>query len=264
MPDEPVRLPLRVAFLEFGVPGLAAHYREVMQEVVPLPPIGPPFSVDELWRHEGSGTPLPEHSHLVALFEAQTARYRAAVQRREEAWQALEPGFRNLVALGEVVLEGLQCVPTLATARSTIPSLWARLLIFDAASNRITTTVQDSEFIDVVAYRATRPISAVTNDPMQTSAMPEVGRSAPPRPRGRESYEPLIEAALRANWDEVQGRAEKRQEQRPIWSELARSLHKQLVKEHRGSKGQIPHEQTIRTRLPQIYARLLSENPVRK
>jgi hypothetical protein len=69
---------------------------------------------------------------------------------------------------------------------------------------------------------------------------------------------------LRAIWDEVQGRAAKRQEQRPNWSELARILHRRLVKEHRNDGAKIPQLQTIRKRLPDIYSRLLSENPVRK
>ena len=186
------------------------------------------------------------------------------MQRRQNAWQALEPGFRQRVASGEVVLEGLQCAPSLATARSTIPTLWARLLIFDALSNKVSTTVQNVAFMDVTAYRARQQRSAgasaaaLPDDPSPPVAIPAS------RPRGRTSYEPLIEEALRANWDKVQQRAADHPEQRPVWTEAARLLHNWLCKEHRNKRQQIPHFDTIRTDLPKIYDRVLSEKPVRK
>ncbi|MFC7737520.1 hypothetical protein ACFQX4_17100 [Roseomonas sp. GCM10028921] len=201
---------------------------------------------------------------MAALYERQLAAHDAAVKRRENAWDALEPSFRDRVASGEVVLEGLQSAPTLATARSAIPSLWARLLIFDAGSNRVSTTVQNVEFIDVTAYHSVQRVNAVTIAAVLTTPWTEADAANPPRPRGRTSYNALIESDLRANLEEVRRRAAQNPGQRPNWSELARAMHKRLTKQQRSGGGQIPHVETIRTRLPDIYARLLSKKPVRK
>ncbi|MCI0753557.1 hypothetical protein [Teichococcus vastitatis] len=210
------------------------------------------------------GIPPKPDPFLAARFEKQQARYDAAVQRRQEAWQALEPGFRKRVASGEVVLEGLQCAPVLATARSVIPALWARLLIFNTAGNEISTTVQNLKFMDVTAYHTGQRIRADAGAAALPDDLSAAATIPAPRPRGRESYEPLIEAALDANWDKVQERAARHPEQRPVWSEAAKILHNWLRKEHRDDGQKIPHFDTIRTRLSQIYARRLSEKPVRK
>jgi hypothetical protein len=264
VPAKPESLPLREAFLAFNDPALVENWRQVMQEAVPIPPIGPPYSADEAWRAEMLGAPVKPDPHLAALFQVQHARFDAAIRRRQEAWQALEPSFRAQVAAGEVVLEGLQCAPLLATARSLIPALWARLLIFNTASNKISTAVQGVEFVDVTARRVMPQIGVPQSAAVLAEGPLEEIPAAPPRPRGRESYEPLIEEALRANWDEVQRRLTSREQQRPNWSELAVAMHRRLVRGNRNSGAKVPHVQTIRTRLPGIYARVLSENPVRK
>jgi hypothetical protein len=250
--------------LTFSDPTLVAQYCKIVQGPVPLPTLGPLFSVDELRRHEQFGTPLERDPHIVKLFEGLNSRHEAAMERQRKAWRALESDFRTRVASGEVLLDGLQCAPTLATSRSPIPALWARLLVFCFAQNKIATTVQNVEFIDVMGYRAGRQISAGTTPAVQPNIPSKAVTVSAPRPRGRMSYEPLIEADLRANWDEIRRRAANRPGQLPVWSELARAMHKRLDRARRNGGGAIPHVQTIRTHLPQIYARLLSENPVRK
>jgi hypothetical protein len=49
----------------------------------------------------------------------------------------------------------------------------------------------------------------------------------------------------------------------PVWSELARFVRKRLIKSE-GRAKPIPHEHTIRKRLPLIYAQLLDETPAQK
>lgn len=216
VPAKPESLPLREAFLAFGDPTLVEHWRQVMQEVVPLPPIGPPYSVAEAWRAERLGASVKPDPQLAALFEAQHARFDAAVRRRQEAWKALEPDFRATVAAGEVVLEGLQCAPSLATARSVIPALWAQLLTFNVASNKVSTTVQCIEFMDVTAHRVVPPLNAAPSSAVLGDGLAEATSTAPSRPRGRRSYEPQIEAELRANWNELQQGLANRKQQHPV------------------------------------------------
>jgi hypothetical protein len=264
-----VRLPLREAFLAFSDPVLTGGWQNAMQEVAPLPIYLPDVTYeqvfDEFVLRKQKPANRPRYDPvIVAMADARDAVIKAVSERKQKAWQAVERDFRNRIASGEVVLEGLQCAPTLATSRSVIPSLWAELLIFHPVSDQVETKIQKIEFMKVTAFRAVRQVSTVASAAALTNDLPEAVMAPSPRPRGRTSYEPLIEAVLRANWEDVQRRASSHPEQRPIWSELARAIHKRLRREQRKGEEQIPHEQTIRTRLPQIYARLLSEKPVRK
>jgi hypothetical protein len=256
-------LALREALLAFSDPILAERWRETKQEVLP-PLIHLPYpTYDPVLKEYVSEALAKLEPAYIERAKAQNARRSALQDAEQKARMALEHDFRNRVASGEVVLEGLQFAPSLATARSVIPSIWARLLIFRFADS-VWVGNQKIRFMEITAFRPVPLVSTAASSAAPMSTAPEAAAASLPRPRGRMSYVPLIEAALRANWDEVCQRAANRPAQLPIWSDLARVIHKRLAKEHRKGEGSIPHEQTIRTRLPQIYARLLSEKPVLK
>nr|MCV4209757.1 hypothetical protein [Roseomonas sp. SXEYE001] len=254
---------MREALLAFSDPALVERWQETVR--VPLPPlIHLPYPTYDPFLKAGRSAELAELDPvLIKHAEAQNALRGAMEDAERKARTALEHDFRNRIASGEVVLEGLQFAPSLATARSAIPSVWAQLLIFQLKNN-IWILNQKIKFMEVTAHRVVPPVS--TEVSASAPVITAIGSPTVPalRPRGRASYKPLIEAALKAHWEEVQRRADNWPGQQPVWSELARLLHKRLSKEHRNSGRQIPHEQTIRTRLPDIYARLLSEKPVRK
>lgn len=249
-------LPLSEAFEAFCDQEVVERWR--LARRTPMPPALPIQSRYFSGRDEGFCGGDPGRTRA--------AQRRLVAHSRQQAWHALREDFRGRIASGEVVLIGLQVAPSLATARAKIPVIWSSLLRFRAPA---TVVVRDVQFIRVTAHRVRQLPAAAALAPSQevageqATSAEESEANTPRRPRGRENVAPLIEADLRANWDDVQRRASRSSNGRPNWSELARAVRKRLVKSQ-GLNKPMPHWQTIRTRLPDIYARLLSENAVRK
>jgi hypothetical protein len=256
-------LPLQEALLAFSDPVLAERWRETKQEAFP-PQIHLPYPTYDPASKEYVSEELAKlDPAYIAQAEAQNARRSAMQEAERQARMAVDHDFRNRIASGEVVLEGLQFAPSLATARSKIPSIWAQLLIFHR-NDSIWVGNGKTKFMQVTAIRLMQLVSTKVSSAALESSAPEAATASLRRPPGRASYVPLIEADLRANLDEIRRRAANRPGQRPVWSELAREVYKRLDRARRNGGGSIPHVQTIRTRLPRIYARLLSRKPVRK
>jgi hypothetical protein len=63
-------------------------------------------------------------------------------------------------------------------------------------------------------------------------------------------------------WEQIQRRLEETGRKVPVWSELARTMEKRLKNAAANNGKPVPHVDTIRTRLPEIYERVLSEKIV--
>jgi hypothetical protein len=196
--------------------------------------------------------------------KAQNALRSAVENRQRDASTALERDFRDRIASGDVVLGGLQFAPTLATARSTIPSVWARLLSFWVPVNKVLVGVQKIRFMEVTAHRAVPPVSAAVSSATPASADTEAAADPSPRRRGRASSEPLIEADLRANWEAVQQRVAKTSNGEPNWSDIARFVRNRLMRARGPGQVKVPQLDTIRRKLPRMYAQLLGDKLGRK
>jgi hypothetical protein len=202
---KPESLPLREALLAFSDPVLAERWREAKQEALP-PLIHLPYpTYDPVLKDYVPGELAKLDPAYIERAKAQNALRSALQDAERKARTVLERDFRNRVASGEVVLEGLQFAPNLAAARSTIPSVWARLLIFQLADS-IWVGNQKIKFMEVTACRPVSLVSAPTASvaPVGTAVGVDTGPS--PRPRGRENFSPLIKAVLRAHWAEVRQR----------------------------------------------------------
>jgi hypothetical protein len=261
VPAKSASLPLREALFAFSDPVLAERWRETKKEALP-PPIHLPYpTYDPVLKELVSAERAKLDPAYIKQAEAQNARHHALAEAERKARMAVEQDFRNRVTSGEVVLEGLQFAPSLAPALSVIPSIWGQMLIFSRMD--VISVGRKIRFMQVTAFRQVPLVSTAAGSTVSGKTAPAVATARSPRPPGRASYVPLIEADLRANWDEIRRQAANRPGQLPVWSELARAMHKRLARERRNDRRSIPHVQTIRTRLPEIYARLLSEKPVR-
>jgi hypothetical protein len=171
--------------------------------------------------------------------------------------------LRERIVTGEITLTGLQTKPRLKSARSVVPSAWAELLTFDWSKNSV--QAADVTLTSVLAER--RLDSSVSKDacaepPLVPNRSPtDIPRTS--RGRGRTDFRPMIEADLRANWDKVQQLAARNASKKPVWTELAKIVEKRLIRAHPGNQRSIPHVEIIRTRLPELYLKVLSDMPVR-
>jgi len=194
--------------------------------------------------------------------EADHERLRELTAPREEAWKRLIADFRRRIAASEIVLEGFQVRPVLLHTRSQFPTAWEPLLQFEWERNAV--FIRRAEFVGVTVRRRIAKVvqPSLSSLPSQDGA---AETEAVPRRRGRENFAPLIEADLKAHWDEIQAKTNRASTGEPLWSELARIVHKHLVRQHSRRDGsKVPHEQTIRKHLPKIYRRLLSDKPAQK
>ncbi|WP_426954123.1 hypothetical protein [Muricoccus radiodurans] len=259
MPTSPDRLPLLEAICAFCEPELVHRWQVALN--VPMPPALPIRS-----RYFNRSWGYDDDDWRGDLGRLRAAERKVIGDRQQLAWIEVREDFRARIASGELVLTGLQIAPSLAAARSVIPAIWARLLVFRAQNS---VTAKEVRFIDVMVERIVRQPMAPTFSKEQGIAAPsepsrEMEEAAPlRRPRGRANVGPMIEEDLRTNWEEVQRLAARSPSGKPSWTTLARAVRKRLGKTH-PRRQSIPHEQTIRTRLPKIYARLLSDNLVQK
>ncbi len=191
-------------------------------------------------------------------------------ERLSHLWDDLALDLKKRIELGQVHLQGVQTHPVREIERKPIPSAWATDFRFDFPA--CTLTVDGYRYVSVICS-LDRPVASaavasssegtisdaadVPEDVLDTAEAGEAQRAV-----GRENFAPLIEADLRANWDAVRRQAARNPGERPVWTELARAVRKRLGKGRRdGGRAKIPHEDTIRKHLPDIYERLLRDIP---
>lgn len=185
------------------------------------------------------------------------------------AWRRLYADFVKRLTREAFHLSGVQTRPVLTTARRPIPGVWAAECEFDFTRNVV--TVGEVRFTAVTASRTapTMPTDAPTGPtvarswegaaPVAAEAKGDDDASVSPR-RGRDSYHPIIQQAVRDHWPDVRGLVAQPSGAEPNWSGIARMLHKRLTQQQRGQPGlKVPQVDTLRTRLPKIYAQVLAE-----
>lgn len=166
--------------------------------------------------------------------------------------------FDIYVPRGAVMVAGQRFLRVTA-CRQRLAQLWAMAPWLPASKGQ-SEQGKDSDFTPVVAPEVERQAPLPDTAPAAGDTVAEPLR----RDRGRGSSEPVIRQALLDNWAVVESHVATRGGGPPIWSELARTLRKRMLRpDGRRSLEVVPHEQTIRTRLPKIYAALLSEKAVR-
>lgn len=87
-----------------------------------------------------------------------------------EAWAALERSFRDMVARGQLFLEGVLINPTLTDYYQSIPGLWASNLKLDFLKSHI--TIQGRQYATVRVSRTPISINASIACDMGTAAPP--------------------------------------------------------------------------------------------
>jgi hypothetical protein len=195
-------------------------------------------------------------------------------ERLEHLWEDLTRDLKRRIERGEVYLLGVQMRPELRDTHEVIPSTWAADFHFDFAAGAI--TVARRRYVSVICLLDPPIVSAspTSSDEHQvTDAVPEpekanqplVGEASPKRPaRGRPAYYQTMEQDLRTNWDDVQRRAATNQNGLPVWSDLAKQMHKRMEAACRkAGHGNAPAVGTVRKNLPLIYRRLLGEKTAR-
>jgi hypothetical protein len=261
---------LREALLAWCDPALVAVVRQEETRLTP---------------HQYGQTGLPLLSEPSALANpAKAAGWMSggsSYTTLRQAWGRLLNDLRQRLEREDLFLEGVRLAPRRGIARETLHGAWTADMLFDVERNSV--TLGDDRFGAITVSRQ-RPASEITHP----GTSPDTGAVAPPgtasghqseadsqsaaasasgakamrprRERGRASYAPLIRQSVLDNWDAVEAHVARRAGGSPGWSELARTLHKRLVRAAGDkSPGAIPHEQTIRTRLPKIYEAILTE-----
>jgi hypothetical protein len=180
---------------------------------------------------------------------------------RHQAWAALESDFRAQIAAEVLVLRGLMVAPNLADARSQVPAIWSPLLRFYVARNIV--AAGDKKFIGVTVSRSAKLDVVVAAYPAEVPKIADDLPAPSKRRRGNAPATPLIEACLRADWEDVCRYAAKGRTGVPNWPNLAKSVLKWLNKEQRDRHTKLPAFDTIRKHLPMIYAELLRDKTVR-
>ncbi len=205
-----------------------------------------------------------------------------------EAWAELLTDARRRIEVDEWEVQGVQTYPLRETERVAIPGLWAADFHFDVEAGKIHVTQFGTTVRSYTAVLVSRRIDAAHGpapaparsgavgdapaacdvDPAPQGA-PAAAEATAPEKRsrkaqggakarsGRRSVGPVIEAALREHWDDLfpsgpQGGL-------PQWSDLARRMRRRMRDGGVQKYHVVPSEETIRTRLPEIYAAVLSE-----
>jgi hypothetical protein len=209
----------------------------------------------------------------------------------ELAQKAFLDDVRWRIEIGVILLTGVQTQPEPQTARTAIPGEWATAMQFDIPNRAVTCfgyrwiAVRGTLAIastpdaapappttDSPEDRVTSPVEEVSgtinadvaaadadHDPVDLEAsLEDVGVR-----RGREAFLELIMDALRAHYGDTADLSPA-----PVhgWSALAPRILNVLQHQHptRHAAGKLPMIGTIRTRLPQLYSRLLQERRVQK
>lgn len=188
------------------------------------------------------------------------------------AWRRLYADFVQRLTRGEFHLSGVQTRPALTTDRRAIPGVWAAECEFTFTQNVV--TVGELRFTAVTASRAALDLQVTPGAPTVdlcadgpapvAAELGKTGDAADEPRRGRESYRPIILQAVRDHWADVQRLVEQPSGAEPNWSGIARMLEKRLIQQkRRDPELKVPHVNTLRTRLPEIYAEVLIEKGAR-
>jgi hypothetical protein len=190
------------------------------------------------------------------------------------AWRRLYADFVQRLTREEFHLSGVQTRPVLTTVRRPIPGVWAAECEFDFTKSVV--TIREVRFTAVIASR-TAPATPADAPTEPTAARPLEGTTpvgaegeggdadAPVSTRrGRDSFRPIIEQAVRDHWHDVHKLVTQPSGAEPNWSGIARMLHKRLTQQKsRFPELKVPQFETLRTRLPKIYSQVLIEKGVR-
>lgn len=190
------------------------------------------------------------------------------------AWRRLYADFVQRLTREEFHLSGVQTRPVLTTVRRPIPGVWAAECEFDFTQSVV--TILEVRFTAVTASR-TAPVAPADAPTEPTAARPLEATSpvgaegeggdvdAPVSTRrGRDSFRPIIEQAVRDHWHDVHRLVTLPSGAEPNWSSIARMLYKRLTQQKgRSPELKVPQVDTLRTRLPKIYAQVLGEKGVR-
>lgn len=195
-------------------------------------------------------------------------------ERLDHLWADLTWDLKRRIERGEVHLQGVQMRPELRETPEPVPSAWAADFHFDFRAGAL--TVAGRRYVSVICsldppgVRAALPpqqagtVDEVIAEPEHTTPDPEPAAVGTAPARGRQSYQPTIEDDLRANWDDVKRRADREESRLPVWTELARVMHKRIEKKARAEKHtNVPSIGTIRKALPETYRRVLEEKTAR-
>jgi hypothetical protein len=275
--DDGRALPLREALVLWGDVALLKRVRRLERQVADVN--GWPLRFSRLFERppkpfDWSTTPVAEQMRP----EANLA----------EAWAELLTDDRRRIEAGEWQVRGVQTFPLREVERAPIPGVWAAEFHFDVEAGKIHVTQFGTTVRSYTAVLVSRRIDEAhgpTPAPARSGAVGDapVARDVDPAPQGapaaaeatapekrsrkakggakarsgRRSVGPVIEAALREHWDDLfpsgpQGGL-------PQWSDLARRMRRRMLVGGAGGCHVVPEEETIRTRLPKIYAAVLSE-----
>ena len=215
-------------------------------------------------------SPLPsrglgQHEARVAAHNDRN-RYVRRVQRGPaRASSALLADFRRLLERGVVHLRGVQVHPLRQTTPTPIPGSWATDFRFDLKESAI--DCADHRWVMVTASLQPKAADAgaqAFDAPVQDLVPGPAACVVPRRRGGRTKYEPLIEEALRARWDDIASKLDAGAQNRISYAMVATMLLKWLRTRYPQASrtNHLPSPHTIRTRVPKIYDRLMSEKPV--
>ena len=267
----PSRLALREAILAWCDPALVADVRNAERRLTYDEHLG----LDLALLADRSTLADPDRDRF---FRAESHDY-AAVRA---GWTPLLHDLRRRLERGELHLEGVRLAPQRGTTREEISNSWAADMRFSVLHNTVSL---GRDRFGAIAVSTLRLNSSITvPPPMPATSLPcsapasevatgtasimlaaaDADASPARRGRGRASSKPVIRQALVDNWDAVEAHVASRGGGPPVWSELARMLRKRMEKDAKGNSLEvIPHVETIRTRLRNIYADVLSEKAVR-
>jgi hypothetical protein len=237
---------LRDAIHQLTDPALLEAWRSA-QMLVELPYI---FTVN---------LPAPPPPDELEKIETNNKTHDKISKQKRLTREAVQQDFRQRVGSGEIILERLQYHPTLERQRTIIPAVWSNILHILFERDQV--HAARMRFREVVAWRA--PHVGRWVEAVGLACARDTVSAKPVRPRGRESAVPVIEEDLNLHWAEDQLRRNRSGRDHPVWSEFARIIHKRIRKRYPTSQHKVPHEQTIRKHLPEIYARLLRDKSAR-
>ena len=241
------------ALIEWGDPGLVQQFSDMQVQIDEVSK-KPRLSLVETATPTGVKSGLVDNTLTKARLEGE----------RDKLRKQLIEDIRKKVERGKLGIAGVQTFPMREVARKPIPGVWASDVWFDVDADKVNVVAFGQithGFVAVIVSGPARPekdqpdiagTSKAEPGPATASKNNGLGN------RGRPNAGRVIETALRDNWDAIQRL--KLDGGRPVWTEAANLLFNRLKAAAKpGEVNDIPQADTIRTRLPEIYASVLSE-----
>lgn len=244
-------LPLADALIEWGDPNLVQRLRKLEERKA------------EFLKQDQQRATLPAGVKLVAVHRSPEELSLPAAL--EAVRKALVEDLRKKIERGTLSIAGVQTYPVREFDRKPIPGYWASDFWFDIPADKVSIVQFNRATHIYVATVIAGPKRSLPDSKGDAPAVAARGPASPAKSsdasagsRGRPNFGPIIEAAVREHWEELQRWV--REGGKLVWAEAARMLEKRLkARVKLGEVIDIPHVETIRTRLPEIYAQVLSE-----